>query len=364
MSGDRANRLVVSFRFFVHRNELHVGAEVDALTAPGLRAALGVLVAEPQDVVVDLAAVTFLDASGLGTIADIAGQLRPSGRVLTVQSAPRRVRWLLELTGLDEVVRFDVAAPAEGLGSEQLHGDGSLGPQRPSVDLVADLVRVGSPPDAARIDAALGRVVVLADATVKGADGVSVTLERDGQLVTAASSNDTVLRMDHHQYRTGQGPCLAAASRGHWFHIESLQHETRWPAFVPHAAADGIASILSSPVMSAERSIGALNIYSNTERTFGPRQQELASLFAAHVSEILADAGASPTNTQMTARITEGLRTRETIARAQGMIMAEQGVTANIAATRLHQAARTARCTVLTHATTLTSAADATGNSA
>ena len=55
-----------------------------------------------------------------------------------------------------------------------------------------------------------------------GADGVSVTLERNGRLATVASSNDTVMRMDDHQYETGEGPCLSAAAEGHWFHIESL----------------------------------------------------------------------------------------------------------------------------------------------
>ncbi len=90
-------------------------------------------------------------------------------------------------------------------------------------------------PNSATIDAALRLVTLLAGATVEGADGVSVTLERNGRLSTVASTNDTVRLMDDHQYATGEGPCLAAAAQGHWFHSESLAEEDRWPAFVPRA---------------------------------------------------------------------------------------------------------------------------------
>jgi GAF domain-containing protein len=164
--------------------------------------------------------------------------------------------------------------------------------------------------------------------------------------------------MDHHQYQTGEGPCLAAAAEGHWFHIESLADENRWPAFVPHAINEGIASILSTPLMNADRSIGALNIYSNTERVFGAHQQELAALFATQVSEILADAGGAATDAEATTRIASALRAREIIARAQGILMARQHLAADDAAASLHRAARTARITVLDQATAITASAD------
>jgi len=98
--------------------------------------------------------------------------------------------------------------------------------------------------------------------------------------------------MDRDQYATGQGPCLAAAGEGHWFHVESMADEARWPDFVPRARAGGIGSVLSTPLMAnAGGSVGALNIYSRTERAFGPPEQELAALFATQASRILASAG-------------------------------------------------------------------------
>ena len=237
------------------------------------------------------------------------------------------------------------------LGAEEQAGDHSRAVIGKKAGLASDVARVGSiPASRAVIDGALRLVTALVSETVEGADGVSVSLERHGGLITVAASNDTVRRMDDHQYGTGEGPCLAAAAEGHWFHIESLAEESRWPTFVPRAIGEGIASILSTPLMSTDRPLGALNIYSNTERAFGPRQQELVALFATQASGILVDAGADVTDEQLAERIIDALTARETIAHAQGVLMARENITAGAAAAKLHRAARTAAVTVLQHA--------------
>ena len=102
--------------------------------------------------------------------------------------------------------------------------------------------------------------------------------------------------------------------------------------------------------MTAERSVGALNIYSNSERAFGPRQQELAALFASQASGILIDAGADVIDEELGERILDGLLAREVIARAEGVLMAREHVTAEDAAAVLHRSARTAAEAVLQHA--------------
>src|SRR4029450_355599 len=85
------------------------------------------------------------------------------------------------------------------------------------------------------LDAALQVVATLAQATIHGADGVSVTLERHGRMATVASSDDTMLRMDELQYETGEGPCLTAAAVGRPFHVPALADDQRWPNFAPRA---------------------------------------------------------------------------------------------------------------------------------
>ena len=120
------------------------------------------------------------------------------------------------------------------------------------------------PTDPDVVDGALRLVVELAQISVRGADGVSVSLFRHGELLTVAATDETVTEMDAAQYATGVGPCVDASRRGRWFHAESLETETRWPAFTPQARALGIMAILSSPLTALEEPVGALNIYSRT----------------------------------------------------------------------------------------------------
>ena len=349
----RSGALEIGVRFGVDQTVLAARGDVDVLAAPTLGAVLDVLVDQGHEhVVLDCATVTFMDAAGLGVIAHSSARLATSNRMLTLRALPSQVRRILDMTGLTDLIRLEASDPNVAvLGTEELPADRPLAVAGKRIDLTADLTRVGSKPNNATIDAALLLVTLLAGATVEGADGVSVTLERNGRLATVASTNDTVRLMDGHQYETGEGPCLAAAAQGHWFHSESLADEDRWPAFVPRAIEEGIASILSTPLMTAERAVGALNIYSNTERAFGPRQQELAALFATQASGILIDGGTDAIDEKLGERILEGLHARQMIARAEGVLMARDHVSAERATATLHRAARTAEAAVLAHAT-------------
>lgn len=279
----------------------------------------------------DIAAVTFMGAAGLGVIAGAANRLEQSDDVLRLRAPSAMVLRILDITGLRSRV--------------QLEAD-------PNAQLRSDLVRAASRPARnEQIDGELAIVVAVASATLGGADGVSVTLEREGRLMTVAASNDTVLQMDAHQYDTGEGPCLSAATLGQEFHIESLVDETRWPAFVPLALSEGIASILSRPMTTDDRPVGALNIYSNTAGTFGARHQELAAMFADQASRIVADSISNPgDDEQLGARVTEGLRSRLVLAQAQGVLMTRLRVTAAEATATLHRAARAAGTSALDHA--------------
>ena len=210
--------------------------------------------------------------------------------------------------------------------------------ERQPADLSSDLTRVAAiPANLGVVDAALRLVVALARETVGGADGVTVTLSRHGQMTTVASSDETIVQMDRDQYATGQGPCLAAATEGRGFHVESLAEETRWPEFIPRAIRGGIRSILSTPLLAGARPVGALNIYSNAERAFGAEEQELAALFATQASGILTDAAVDVSAEQAAARLQDALRSREVIAQAQGVVMGREGVSAEEAFAHLRR---------------------------
>ncbi len=181
--------------------------------------------------------------------------------------------------------------------------------------------------DSDLVDAILRLVVELARSTVKGADGVSVSLRRHGRLATVAASDRTIMAMDAEQYAAGEGPCVDASIEGRRYLTESLEHERRWPEFTPKARALGIGAILSSPLTAHARPVGALNIYSLRPEAFGGDDQSLAMRFAAEVSVILTDAGVDVPDNRRSERFQASLRSREIIALAQGIIMGRQGIT-------------------------------------
>jgi GAF domain-containing protein len=139
------------------------------------------------------------------------------------------------------------------------------------------------------VDGALRLAIALAAATVAGADGVSVSLQRYGRLVTVAAGDPAITDMDAEQYANGEGPCVDASLEGRWAHLQSVDERHRWPALVRKARARGINAILCSPLFASGRPIEALNVYSRTAGAFGAEEQELASQVADKAAALSRD---------------------------------------------------------------------------
>ena len=319
---------------------LAVRGELDLLTAPKLGAVLdSVIDGGHGRVVMDLAGVGFMDVAGLRVIAGGADRLRSSGGVLTMQSPSVAVRRVLQVVGWAEFLPAEVV-PAEELvvsaGRTGAHPSTSrerpLGRPRPAAagegtrQAAGGLDKLVGVASDGVVDGVLRLVVALARATVGGADGVSVSLRRDGRLNTVAASDQTISDMDVCQYATGEGPCIDASVEGHRFYAEALESEGRWPAFTSQARALGINAILSAPLLAGDRAVGALNIYSRTARAFLSKDQELASTFAAQASIVLSEARLDATGDELAWRLGEALVTRQVIDVAQGVIMERRGV--------------------------------------
>ncbi len=337
----------VSVDYEAERAVLHPRGEVDYLSAPDLGAILDAVIRQGRSVLLDLSDLDFIDASGLGVIATGAGRLAISGRTLAIRSASSIVVRMLDITGLSAVIRMEPAGvAAQHLGREQtITLPGS--PVQAVDGLTRPLRQVASiPADDDVIDGALRLVVALARATVGGADGVSVSLRRHGKLSTVASSDETILEMDHDQYSTNEGPCVDASIEGRWFHVESLDTETRWPRFTPRARELGINAILSTPLLAQATPVGALNIYSRTNSAFAPADQELAATFATEASAILTRAGADVTDAELAARVQQALRGRQLIAQAQGIVMYRDGLSEDDAFMKLRESSTTAHQTL------------------
>ncbi len=298
---------------------LTVEGEIDIATVPQFGALMdeAVAVGAPH-VTVDMAGVEFLGAQGLHVLAMAADRLRIAGTRLTVRAVSANVYRLFKATGLTEALDFEATRLTEALEVERPAVRAAL------IRAIAAVTAV--PPTREVLDAALKLVVTMAQAVIVGADGASITLPRHGQLGTVAASNEVVLEMDHDQYDTGEGPCLDAATQGERFHIDSLRTEERWPAFVPRARARGIESILSTPLVTDDRPIGALNVYSRKVGAFAVHEKRWADQFAAEASVVVSSAQSGAAVEPLNGQIQQALLSREVIALAQGVVMHREGI--------------------------------------
>ncbi len=188
-----------------------------------------------------------------------------------------------------------------------------------------------------KLEAVLELVISLTGRTLPNADGVSVTLAKDGRFSTAVYSNELTRRVDSWQYATGEGPCLAAAVTGEMFLACDVAHDERWPEFGKLAASEGVRSVLSIPFLPMGKSIGTLNTYSTHLRGFDDVDVETAKLFAEQAAIVIANSVAYYDAVLTNGQLNGALDSRELIGQAKGILMERLGICSDEAFALLKQ---------------------------
>jgi ANTAR domain/GAF domain len=195
-----------------------------------------------------------------------------------------------------------------------------------------------SPPSAGdfTLEETLGWVVELANETIPGSDMVSVTMLVEGRPRTVAFTDVTAPELDDAQYLTGIGPCLDAVRCRQAQRVDSTDDAERWPPFAEAAAAHGILSSLSLPLVARHTAVGALNCYSRRPAAFSDDDERIGSGFAAAATVALVswDAG------HLSEHLGVAMQSWATIEQAKGILIAEQHCDADQAFEMLVRASR------------------------
>jgi GAF domain-containing protein len=176
------------------------------------------------------------------------------------------------------------------------------------------------------VEDTLRRVSDLTVEAVPAADLIGITMLVEGRPRTAIFTDDTAPEIDQAQYDSGDGPCLCAFEEQRITQIESTREPGEWPEFRAAAAAHGIGSTLSFPLMVEKSAVGAMNLYSYAERAFDVRDRDDGELFAAQASIVLANAQAYWDAHDLSRGLAEAMRNRAVIEQAKGILMAAGGV--------------------------------------
>lgn len=180
------------------------------------------------------------------------------------------------------------------------------------------------------LDKTLRQVLDLACAALPGGDEGGVTLlEAEGPR-TAVATSDMARQVDDLQYTFEEGgPCLDAYRHQQIFRIDSTADDQRWPQFGQFAAAAGINSTISLPLVVGGDGLGALNVYCRQAHGFSEADEVLAASFASYASVALANARVYWRAQRLASQLEEALSTRGVIEQAKGILIARQGCSAD-----------------------------------
>ena len=218
----------------------------------------------------------------------------------------------------------------------------SLGPA-PAVDLGAALNQMaGLVLSRETVDTALQLVTTLAATTTAGTLGAAVTVVDEHGKRSRAASNAAVEQADALQYELDEGPCLTARRTRQLVRIDDTTTDGRWPRWNDAVSGLGVRSVISAPLMAGEESIGAMKVYCERPMNYGPHDEHVMRLLAGQAAILLANSQSLQTARRLSRQLTEALATRDAVARATGVLLAQGAAGEQEAFATLAAAARQA----------------------
>ncbi|MFL6090042.1 MAG: GAF and ANTAR domain-containing protein [Aeromicrobium sp.] len=173
--------------------------------------------------------------------------------------------------------------------------------------------------------------------------GISLSLIDHDLTFTMTATTGSVAKLDGMQYLAG-GPCDETLRTGepHTYRADEPDDEERWQLFARATAAEGVQATLSLPILDGERVVAGINIYASTSDAFDGKREELAEACGAWAGGAVTNADLGFTTRFRAAEAPDRLREDHLLNQVMGVLMAEQGLSAEEAKQKLQSAAQRA----------------------
>lgn len=149
---------------------------------------------------------------------------------------------------------------------------------------------------------------------IPGVDTAGILLIRKDGFDSIGGTTDLPQHLDDLQMTFSEGPCVQAALAEPVVRTDDFRLERRWPRYGPAAVEAGVLSGLSFKLFTADRTAGALNLFSFKTNTWDTEAETVGMILAAHAAAAVLS---NQENTQLEAAIL----TRDRIGQAKGIIM-------------------------------------------
>ena len=202
-----------------------------------------------------------------------------------------------------------------------------------SLPLANELAKLtGQPSDGFLTEESASKAVqslayVLRDSIPNSAGAGASIINARGRRESAGATDPVVLRADKLQYELGQGPCLSAWAEQRAIIIQDTKQETRWPKWTAAIADLPLRSVLSAPLTTEGRRIGALKVYSPSPMAFDDHSVFLIERLAGPAAVLLGSVRDREAIQRLSSQLVEALANRDMISQAQGILMERRDIT-------------------------------------
>lgn len=181
-------------------------------------------------------------------------------------------------------------------------------------------VRIDQP----KLEHVLHELLKVTQQAMEASVAMSVTsIDADGTLTTVASTSDEAREVDAFEYGIDEGPCITALATGEEQLIDDVTTDERWPRFSEHAGGAGFISVGGLPLSIGERTIGALNLYSEVASGLEADLERARTLTQA-AAIVLANGSAYRRRYLATSKLHDELDEIATVNQAIGMLMVQR----------------------------------------
>ncbi len=186
-----------------------------------------------------------------------------------------------------------------------------------------------------------------------GLTGAGVSVLESGLIRFAAATGDRAAALERVQEAEQAGPGVDACRTGMAVTVTDLPQTSRgWSRYQQAARDAGIAAVASVPMCHRDESIGALDLYSASQRDWSPADLGVIGILADMATGYLVHARELDRQERINEQLREALDSRIVIEQAKGVLAAERRISVDEAFEVLRRHARR-------HSTSLRSVAEA-----
>jgi GAF domain-containing protein len=175
------------------------------------------------------------------------------------------------------------------------------------------MVRLGDKPAAALYQTVADAALDL----VPGADAVILALGPPEQLRVVASAGT----LDPSRLDQAAGPGRQAVTTGDLVHARG--DLSIWPGLAAAAGSAGLRDVLAAPLVLGPRHQGSLSFFATVRPLDGP-DLATAEAFAAQAAAVVANTVALDELRRANDQLSQGIRSRETVGLAKGILMRQE----------------------------------------